>query len=150
MREARALELIVALSACLVLSTVAPATAQPDVIGETVDVRVVNVDVIATDDHGKPLSGLKRADFRLLVNGSEVPVEYFSAFEAIESPDPADSRAPDPDAGSLPLVIVNYDARFSRPGTARHALESLRGKLGELLQSTRAIMVARQGMSLVI
>ena len=53
--------------------------AQPQsVFGETIDVRVVNVEVVVTDKDGVRVTGLKPADFRLLVEGKEVPIDYFT------------------------------------------------------------------------
>lgn len=50
----------------------------PQVFGETIDVRVVNVETVVTDEKGNVARGLSPEDFRLLVDGKEVPVEYFS------------------------------------------------------------------------
>lgn len=50
----------------------------PQVFGEVIDVRVVNVETVVTDEKGELARGLKAEDFRLLVDGKEVPVEYFS------------------------------------------------------------------------
>lgn len=134
------------------------ARAQATTLGETIDVRVVNVDVIATDKDGRALEGLTRENFRLIVDGEDVAIEYFSAFQADPSGSTSHasfglaSAAPAATSlePSLPLLIIDYDARLSRPGQARGAIESLRDQLDEMLASTRAIMIARQGMSLVI
>ncbi|HWN42944.1 MAG TPA: hypothetical protein VNW71_12040, partial [Thermoanaerobaculia bacterium] len=50
-------------------------TQQPElpIIGETIDVRVVNVEVVATSN-GELVRGLTAADFRLLIDGKEVPI----------------------------------------------------------------------------
>ena len=55
--------------------------AEIPVIGETIDVRVVNVEAVITDAVGKPVRGLTAGDFRLLVDGREVPIEYFTEVE---------------------------------------------------------------------
>jgi VWFA-related protein len=54
--------------------------AELPIIGETIDVRVVNVEVVATSESG-PVRGLAAGDFRLLVDGKEVPVEFFTEVE---------------------------------------------------------------------
>lgn len=46
--------------------------------GESIDVRVVNVEAVVTDAQGKRVRGLTAKDFRLLVDGFEVPVEFFA------------------------------------------------------------------------
>src|SRR3954454_7568785 len=50
----------------------------PPSFGESIDVRVVNVEAVVTDRQGHRVSGLKPEDFRLRVDGKEVPVEYFN------------------------------------------------------------------------
>jgi hypothetical protein len=52
--------------------------AEIPIIGETIDVRVVNVEAVVTAASGKRVPGLSAADFHLLVDGREVPVEYFA------------------------------------------------------------------------
>ena len=46
--------------------------------GETIDVRVVNVEAVVTNRGGERVRGLKAGDFKLLVDGQEVPVDYFA------------------------------------------------------------------------
>ena len=55
----------------------APAGANVEV-GESIDVRVVNVEAVVTDSRGQRIKGLKPTDFRLLVDGKEVPIDYFT------------------------------------------------------------------------
>ena len=50
----------------------------PGTFGEVLDVRVVNIEVVVTDGKGLPVYGLGPDDFILTVDGTEVPVEYFS------------------------------------------------------------------------
>ncbi len=60
---------------------VAQAAAPEDVAGtagEVIDVRVVNVEAVVTDSRGQRIKGLSPADFRLLVDGKEVPIDYFT------------------------------------------------------------------------
>jgi VWFA-related protein len=47
-------------------------------VGESIDVRVVNVEAAVTDSRGQRIQGLKPEDFRLLVDGKEVPIDYFT------------------------------------------------------------------------
>lgn len=130
---------------CLLSSS---AQAQLGSISESVDVRVVNIDVVVTDEDGTPVPGLEQGDFELIVAGKPVEVEYFTAIEGGVT-ESAASEAPGADS-HLPLLIIDYDARSTRPGVARGAFDALRAQLDELLASSRAIMVVRQGMSLVV
>ena len=51
----------------------------PSTFGETIDVRVVNVDVRVTDRDGNPVTGLEADDFEVRENGR--PVELSNFFE---------------------------------------------------------------------
>ncbi len=65
----------------LALLPLPPARAQePDLeaFGEVIDVRVLNLEVAVTDKDGAHIEGLQPSDFRLLVDGNEMPIEYFS------------------------------------------------------------------------
>lgn len=55
-----------------------PQPETPQVFSESIDVRVINVETVVTDGKGKRVEGLGAADFRLLVDGKEVPIEYFT------------------------------------------------------------------------
>ncbi len=48
------------------------------IFGEVIDVRVVNVEAVVTDREGQRITGLGPEDFRLLVDGAEVPITYFT------------------------------------------------------------------------
>ena len=56
----------------------APRVPQGEEFGETIDVRVVNVEAVVTSRSGARVRGLKAGDFKLQVEGKEVPVEYFA------------------------------------------------------------------------
>ena len=53
--------------------------------GESIDVRVVNVEAVVTDKSGTRVFGLTPDDFRLLVDGEEVPIEFFTEFRGGEA-----------------------------------------------------------------
>ncbi len=67
----------------LVLLSTFPAVAQsgatepPPTFGEIIDVRVINLEVVVTDRKARVM-GLAGEDFELLVDGQEVPIEYFT------------------------------------------------------------------------
>jgi VWFA-related protein len=56
----------------------APRAPQGQEFGETIDVRVVNVEAVVTNRGGERVRGLKAGDFKLLVDGKQVPVDYFA------------------------------------------------------------------------
>ena len=62
-----------------------PAIAQeeplPDLFAEVLDVRVVNVEVVVTDQDGNRVQGLHASDFELLVDAEPVPIDYFTEID---------------------------------------------------------------------
>jgi len=45
--------------------------------GEVIEINVINVDVSATDDKGRPVTGLKKGDFELLEDGKPIAISNF-------------------------------------------------------------------------
>ena len=77
MKPLRLLPVLLALAAPLAAQQ--PAPEEPaSIFGETIDVRVVNVEAVVTDRQGNRVTGLGPGDFRLRVDGKEVPIEYFT------------------------------------------------------------------------
>lgn len=142
----------------LALAIVAPALAagaqEPgdEIFGEAIDVRVVNVEAVVTDKRGNRVQGLTAADFRLLVDGKEVPIGYFTevaggemaSFPSEEGePAPAPAAAPGGKVGTSYLVFI--DDSFSI-GTHRDiVLDRLARDLGELGPADRMAVVAFNG-----
>lgn len=123
-----------------------PAQEPPEIV-ETVEVRVVNVDVVVSDDAGRPVRGLEREDFELRVDGRPVPLEYFSPIV-----DGLEVGAAEATAGgsAAPYLAIVYDGRGSRPPRVERAVEELSARLDELLRGTRSVMVLRQDTRLVV
>ena len=57
-----------------------PQPEAPSTFGETIDVRVVNVDVWVTDRDGNPVTGLAADDFEVRENGRPVEISNFFEF----------------------------------------------------------------------
>ncbi|HEX6862889.1 MAG TPA: hypothetical protein VF414_08745, partial [Thermoanaerobaculia bacterium] len=68
----------VLLLAAFLIPLAVPAQTREETFGESIDVRVVNVEAVVTDRRGNRVTGLTAGDFRLLVDGVEVPVDYFT------------------------------------------------------------------------
>ena len=76
---------------------VASAVAQeptPGTFGEVLEVRVINLEVVVTDKDGVRVPGLAPGDFRLLVNGKEAPIEYFTEVRGGDAIETAAAGAP--------------------------------------------------------
>lgn len=77
------------------------------VFGEEIDVRVVNLEVVVEDRSGNRVEGLSAEDFRILVDGRDVDVDYFTEIVENRSVENADGEAP-PAIGDGELVPTNY------------------------------------------
>ena len=59
-----------------------PAIPAPDaaesVFGETIEVRVVNLEAVVVDKQGNRVHGLKPQDYRLLIDGKPTSIDYFT------------------------------------------------------------------------
>lgn len=120
-------------AAPLVLSGAAAVQAQPDqTFIDTLDVQVVEVDVVVTDRNGRPVRGLTRDDFELYVDGEPVEITNFFESELLGQPaESADQAAPpaaeaEPaqaqaaaEPASLTVVLYMDDANLFPPYRSR-------------------------------
>jgi hypothetical protein len=83
------------------------------VFGETLEVRVVNLEVVVTDRDGLPVTGLAPSDFRLSVDGQALPIRYFTEVRG------GDAVAPETAAEGLPVARAG---RHLLPGLRRRLL----------------------------
>jgi VWFA-related protein len=116
-----ALHCLLVLSALVVAALVRPAAAAPPAAGapaahdahaaaadaadetfyESVDVDVVNVEVVAADRRGRPVAGLAKGDFELYEDGKPVAItNFFSSSEETAAPSQAAPVATAPVAGA--------------------------------------------------
>jgi VWFA-related protein len=128
-------------------------TAAP-VVGDAIDVRVVNVEVVVTDRRGNRVTGLKPGDFRLKVDGKAIPVEYFTEVRDGRAAVPAaDAGAPVPgiEAGETigTQYLVFIDDFFSIGAPRDVVLASLKKELGRLGPADRMSIVDWDGSRLV-
>src|SRR5437867_4089119 len=87
----------------------AVAAAQP--LTQSIDVTVVNVDVVVTAPDGSPARGLTRDDFQIFEDGKAQPITNFYAVERHEAA-PASAVAPAPAAEAA--APASDDPRFRR------------------------------------
>ncbi len=137
------------------LSAAAPQPSSPS-FGETIDVRVVNVEVVVTDRKGERVLGLGPADFELLVDGSPVPVDYFTEVVEGETAAPPAAAAPAAAAPQPPVpagrvgrsYLLFIDEGFSLATQRDQVLERLERELPRLGPEDRAAVVAFDGRRL--
>ena len=97
-----------------------PAPALPT-FSETVEVRVLNLDVDVTDGKGNPITDLKREDFTLKIGGKVVPIDYFSTVNdgTIHAPDLASRVRSVAHCDGLPLTVEAVEEGITqREGSA--------------------------------
>lgn len=111
---------------------------------DSVRVDVVNVEVFVTDKHGRPVYGLTREDFELIVKGERMEISNFYA--------PPQPDAPEPEPGPVALevvevpppprhVVVFVDHTNLLPTRREEILESVRGLIEDRLALGDKVMI---------
>ena len=105
--------IIVAAFICALIASPALAQSTNDgdagaTFGESVDVRLVNLEVVVEED-GERIEGLEARDFVLLVDGERVPIEFFrevrgGRLAAATASSPADELTPGTSASAEAVV----------------------------------------------
>jgi VWFA-related protein len=133
----------------------APEPAPGPLFGETVEVRVINVEVVVTDKQGLPVTGLQAGDFALKVDGAEVPIQYFTEVrggDAIEGPSEGvaipgvPQLAPGTPVGTSYLVFI--DDFFPLARDRDKVIDKLAADLSRLGPEDRMAVVAYDGVKL--
>jgi VWFA-related protein len=144
-----------ALAATLALAPGAPLAAQQaGGFRESVNVRVMDIDVIVTDRDGRPIPDLSRDDFRIRVDKKPVDIEYFAAVREGGVREP-DLRTLSPDLVVNPEekgkesrvprhFLLFIDEASLTPSKRRRALDALRDFVRRLNASDEAMLVAER------
>ena len=152
---------VFALALAIHPAATARAADTPPSFGEAIDVRVVNLEARVTDRSGKLVTGLKPGDFRLRVDGKEVPIEYFSEVhdgQALTAPAGAPEDKPGAGAAVQGLAegavgtyyLVFIDDYFSIALQRDLVLKGLKADLGRLGPNDRMAIVAYDGGRLAL
>jgi VWFA-related protein len=129
----------------------------PGVFSEVLDVRIVNLEVVVTDKDGIPVRGMSSANFKLEVDGEEVPIEYFSEIRSgVAAPRRKDSDGQE--VAGLPAVVpgspvetsylVFLDEYFAFDRDRDIVIRSLIEDLPRLGPNDRMAVVAFNGQDL--
>jgi len=120
----------------------APAGANVEV-GESIDVRVVNVEAVVTDRHGQRIKGLNAKDFRLLVDGKEVPIDYFTEIRGGTAVEVHGDVPASPVSGTVGRnLLVFVDQNYSMQAQLDLVLRRLEEDLDRLGPGDRIAVVA--------
>jgi VWFA-related protein len=135
-----------------------PGTSDGLVLGETIDVRVVNVEVVVTDKDGNRVYGLGADDFRLFVDGQPASVDYFSEIAEGGSRAASEGTSADPPELAAPIVrpgspvrtshLVFIDNLFSVQSKRDEVLTSLQAELRQLRPGDQVAVVSFDGQRL--
>jgi VWFA-related protein len=151
-----------ALAIALAGSLVAPLGAQvsgtAQTFGETLDVRVVNIEAVVVDKSGNRVSGLQPSDFRLRVDGKDVPIEYFTEVRGGDAVAPGPAPAGEQAAAGMPALVpgspvgtsylVFIDDFFSLARDRDRTLDMIAKDLPRLTPEDRMAVVAYDGRKL--
>lgn len=146
-----------ALAGALAAPLAAQPAPPPAIFGETVEVRVVNLEVEVVDRDGFAVTGLAPADFELTVDGERVPIRYFTEIRggtavAPESAGGTVAGVPDlvpgEPVGTSYLVFV--DEFFPLARDRDRVLQALRDDVGRLKPEDRMAIVAFDGTDLAM
>ncbi len=134
-----------------------PTAAEPsgptDSFSAAIEVKLLDLQVIVTDDDGHRVAGLPATAFRVLVDGEEAPIELFAEVrepEAGEGDAPARTEAPDspaapraPGANDQPPVnyLVFIDDLMTQESRRNVVLRQLRADLDLLRPGDRMAVV---------
>jgi VWFA-related protein len=146
-------------SLCLALAAPAAAWQAPpadsgSIYGDVIDVRVVNVEVVVTDRQGNRVPDLKPGDFRLTVDGKEVPVEYFTEVrggQSVAAPAAEGETAPagppsvEPGGAVGTSYLVFIDDYFATEFRRNEVLRTLKDQVSQLRPEDRMAIVAWDG-----
>lgn len=138
-----------------------PADAPASSFAETLDVEVVELEVHATDESGRAVTGLGPADFTVRVDGREVEVTgFYAAGEPVaveEAAPPAREGAAEPLAPAIAPAprsrvsfVIYVEDGYLDPGQRGRSLEAVGELLAEHLRPGDRVMVVRHGLALEV
>jgi VWFA-related protein len=133
-----------------------PAPQIPRIGGETVEVSIVNLDVVVTDRKGHRVTGLKKDDFRIVEDGKAQPISNFAEY-GDEKPSASGigaSAVTVTGTTTVPAppraVIVFVDSFSMPPFKADPVFASLKSSLHSLVRPQDVALIARWREHLVI
>jgi VWFA-related protein len=137
----------------LFLSAAGPSAGQNGAgVSETVNVRVMDLDVVVSDKDGRPVNGLAREEFQVKIDKKPVSIDYFASVRegAVHSPD-LSTLSPDlilkqyekDRAAFVPRhFLIFLDSQSISPGQRRRAAEALKDLVTRLGPSDEALLIS--------
>lgn len=145
--------LVLALSCGIAFGQVADTGPEP-MLEIAVETRLVRIDVVVTDDSGRPTGGLAREDFVVLEDGEPQRITQFEAFERGRPVPIAGAEPEEPEEDTAPAahrrryVVLAIDDLHIAPGNLSQAKLAMRGFVErELGPEDEVAVVATSGSS---
>jgi VWFA-related protein len=133
---------------CLTLTfTLGAQDAPAPTLGETIDVSIVNVDVVVTDKDGNRVRGLTRDDFEVYENGALQPVSNFSEYAAAPEAGRVGVEGGAPAAEIAPREKRTITVFFEKMRLPEHAVDPL---VAQLKSTVRGMLGPGDQVSLVV
>jgi VWFA-related protein len=134
-------------------------SAQAPGVSESVNVRVMDIDVVVTDREGRPVSDLRMDDFHVRVDKKPVAIDYFASVQnsSVHGPD-LTKLSPDfvlnqteraKDASVPGHFLIFFDANLSPAGRQKSG-EALKDLVTRLGPSDEALVLAEGGLKVQI
>jgi VWFA-related protein len=126
--DSRAGRLLFSASLLLLLTAAAPQRRDLPSLGEILEVSIVNVDVVVTDENGKRVRGLTRDDFEIFEGGVRRDLSHFAEYGAPEATVSVEGgSAPPPEAPAQKRNVAIFVERANLlPHGAEDLIESIR------------------------
>jgi len=113
--------------------------------GETLEVRVINVDVVVTDRSGKPVTGLTKDDFELFGNGKRKEISNFLEVNERSAASASAATAPSGAAAPMPSerrhLILFVDNTSLQPFNRDRVLTAMQTFIESTMRSNDVAMV---------
>jgi VWFA-related protein len=113
-------------------------------LGESIEVSIVNVDVVVTDRDGRPVPGLTARDFEVRENGKLQPVTNFSEYGSVPRSAEGNAKADTSAAVAPPQkrTIVLFIERFLLPAfRTRPMFDAMRTMLEHTVRDGDAVAI---------
>ncbi len=122
-----------------------PAAGSGGVFFDSVDVRLVNLEVLVTDDQGEPVTGLKKSDFIVTEDKQPVELSNFFAVENRNAINQAGELSDQLPATRSLLLVVYVDNLNILPQNRNRTFASLRKFIQEGLDPSDRVMIVSYG-----
>ena len=133
------------LAAALLSTLTAAASKRPQIpaLGETIEVNIVNLDVVVTDRDGRRVRGLTKDDFVILEEGKPREISNFAEYASPLPDDEAEGGSSVDSPPTQPRTVLFFVERETKlqPFDAERLIESLRSTVRNTIRRGDAVGV---------